>query len=297
MSSWSPTKYKTQNWQSYNLALKQRGSLSIWFDLEVEWCPPATGKLGRQQDYSDAAIQVCLTLKVLFGMPLRQTAGFVESLLRLAGLDWKVPDFSTLCCRQKTLKVAIPHCDGTGPKHLLRDATGIKAEGEGEWNTRKHGGPKKRLWRKLHLGMDEETLEIRAVGVTTSNVGDAPMLPDLLEQIPPDQEIATVTADGAYETRRCHYVIAARGDVAVIPQRKIAQLRRPTTAGAIARNEAVKACKYLGRALWRKLTGYHRRSRAETKMNSVKLLGQCLVARDFERQVAELQIRIAVLNC
>lgn len=62
----------------------------------------------------DAAIQVCLTMKVLFGMPLRQTTGFVESLLRLAGLDWKVPDFSTLCRRQKTLSVA----------------TGIKAEGE-----------------------------------------------------------------------------------------------------------------------------------------------------------------------
>ena len=90
-------------------------------------------------------------------------------------------------------------------------------EGEGEWNARKHGGSKKRLWRKLHLGMDEETLEVRAGGVTTSNVGDAPMLPDLLEQIPPDQEIATVTADGAYDTRRCHNVIAARGAAAIIP--------------------------------------------------------------------------------
>lgn len=47
--------------------------------------------------------------------------------------------------------------------------------------------------------MDAETLEIRAVEVTTSNVGDAPMLPDLLEQIAPGQEIATVTADGAYD--------------------------------------------------------------------------------------------------
>ena len=229
-------------------------------------------------------------------MPLRQTTGFVESLLRLAGLDWKVPDFSTLCRRQKTLNVSIPYRGGSGPLHLLIDATGIKAEGEGEWNARKHGGSKKRLWRKLHLGMDEETLEIRAVGVTTSNVGDAPMLPDLLEQIPPDQDIATVTADGAYDTRRCHNVIAARGAAAIIPPRKNAQLWKPTTAGAIARNEAVRACKYLGRALWRKLTGYHRRSRAETKMNCVKLLGQGLMARDFDRQVAELQVRIAVLN-
>ena len=96
MSSWSPTKYKTRNWPSYNTALKQRGSLSIWFDPEMSWHAPPTGKRGRQPAFNDAAIQVCLTMKVLFGMPLRQTTGFVESLLRLAGLDWKVPDFSTL---------------------------------------------------------------------------------------------------------------------------------------------------------------------------------------------------------
>ncbi|SFH17211.1 Transposase DDE domain-containing protein, partial [Phaeobacter italicus] len=138
----------------------------------MSWHALPTGKRGRQPEFSDAAIQICLTMKVLFGMPLRQTTGFVESLLRLAGLDWKVPDFSTLCRRQKTLNVAIPYRGGSGPLHLLIDATGIKAEGEGEWNARKHGGSKKRLWRKLHLGMDEETLEIRAVGVTTSNIGD-----------------------------------------------------------------------------------------------------------------------------
>ena len=126
-------------------------------------------------------------MKVLFGPPRRQTIGFVESLLRLAGLAWKVPDFSTLCRRQKALNVAIPYRGRSGPVHLLIDARGIKAEGDREWNARKPGGSKKRLWRKLHLGMDEETLEIRAVGVTTSNVGDAPMLPDLLEQVPPDQ--------------------------------------------------------------------------------------------------------------
>lgn len=296
MSSWPPTKYKTRNWPSYNTALQQCGSLLIWCDPEMPWRAYATDKRGRQPEFSDAAIQVCLTTKVLISMPLRQTTGFVESLLRLGGLDWKVPDFSTLCRRQKTLNVSSPYRGGSGPFHLLIDATGIKAEGEGEWNARKHGGSKKRLWRKLHLGMDEETLEIRAVGVTTSNVGDAPMLPDLLEQIPPHQELATVTADGAYDTRRCHNLIVARGAAAIIPPHKNAQPWKPVLAGAIARNEAVRACKYLGRALWRKLTGYHRRSRAETKMNCVRVLGQGLIARDFDRQVAELQVRIAVLN-
>ena len=204
MSSWVPTKYKTTNWSAYNDSLKQRGSLSIWFDPEMIWVPPPRGKRGRQQSFSDAAIQTCLTLKVLFGMPLRQTTGFVESLLRLVGLDWTVPDFSTLCRRQKTLNVSLPYRGGTGPLNLLIDSTGIKAEGEGEWNARKHGGSKRRTWRKIHIGIDEETLEVRAVEVTTSNVGDAPMLPELLNQIPADQTIGSVTADGAYDTRRCH---------------------------------------------------------------------------------------------
>lgn len=120
------------------------------------------------------------------------------------------------------------------------DSTGIKVEGEGEWHTRKHGGSKRRVWRKLHLGIDEETLEIRAVEVTSSNVGDAPMLPDLLAQLPPDQEIATVTADGAYDTRACHDAIADRGAAAIIPPRRNARPWKPDTAGARARNEILR---------------------------------------------------------
>lgn len=296
MRSWAPTNYKTKNWSTYNEALKRRGSFSIWFDPEMVWTPPPSGKRGRQSQFSDAAIQTCLTIKVLFGLPLRQTTGFVESLLKLVGLDWAVPDFSTLCRRQKVLNVSLPYRGGTGPLNLLIDSTGIKAEGEGEWNARKHGGPKRRIWRKIHIGIDEETLEVRTVGVTTSNVGDAPMLPELLDQIPPNQDIGSVTADGAYDTRKCHDAIAMRGASAVIPPRKNAKPWKPTSAGAIARNEAVNASRYLGRAIWRRWSGYHRRSRVETKMHCVKLLGQSLMSRDFDRQVAEIQIRIAVLN-
>ena len=268
----------------------------IWFDPEMEWRPPPTGRRGPQSSFSEAAIQTCLTMKVLFGMPLRQTTGFVQSLLQLVGLDWTVPDFSTLCRRQRTLNVAIPYRGGKGPLSLLIDSTGIKAEGEGECNARKHGGPKRRIWRKIHIGIDEETLEVRAVDVTDNLVGDAPILHDLLEQIPPDQMIGSVTADGAYDTRKCHEAIAARNAAAVIPPRKNAKPWKPTSPGAVARNEALRASEYLGRAIWRRWSGYHRRSRVESKINCIKLLGQSLMARDFDRQVAELQARIAVLN-
>ncbi len=242
-----------------------------WFDPEMVWVPPPNGRRGRQQSFSDAAIQTCLTLKVLFGLPLRQTTGFVQSLLQLVGLDWAAPDFSTLCRRQKTLNVSLPYRGGTGPLNLLIDSTGIKSEGEGEWNARKHGGPKRRIWRKIHIGVDEETLEVRAVEVTTSNIGDAPMLPELLDQIPPGQNIGSVTADGAYDTRKCHEAIAARNAHAVIPPRKNAKPWKPTSAGASARNEAVNAQRYLGRTLWRRWSGYHRRSRVETKPLGIML--------------------------
>ena len=57
----------------------------------------------------------------------------------------------------------------------------LKVEGEDEWNARKHGGPKRRVWRKFHIGIDEQTLEIRAVELTGSNTEDAPMLHHLLK--------------------------------------------------------------------------------------------------------------------
>jgi hypothetical protein len=151
-------------------------------------------------------------------------------------------------------------------------------------------------------------LEIRAAEFTASDVGDAPMLPELLDQIPAEQEIATVTADGAFDTRKCHDAIAARGATAFghalepvagppsLPPRKNAKPWKPDTAGAIARNEILRTSKRVGRTIWRRWSGYHRRSRAETKMHCVKLLGQRLSARDFDRQVAEFQVRVAVLN-
>lgn len=71
--------------------------------------------------------------------------------------------------------MTIPYRGSQGPLNLLIDGTGIKAEGEGEWHARKHGGAKRRLWRKIHIGVDEQTLEIRPLEITGSNVGDAQM--------------------------------------------------------------------------------------------------------------------------
>ena len=149
-------------------------------------------------------------------MALRQTTGFAGSLLRLIGMDWAVPDFGTLSRRQKTLKVNIPYRGSDGPLHLLVDSAGIKVEGEGEWNARKHGGTKRRVWRKIH--------------------------------------IRCPATDGAFDTRKCHDAISARGAVAIIPPRTNAKPWKPDTAGAVARNETLRTSKRVGRTIWRPLS-------------------------------------------
>lgn len=131
MSKPTPARYRTTNWSSYDDALKKRGSLLIWLDKEMAWLAPHEGRPGRPPVFSNAAIQFRLSIKVQFKIPLRQTAGMVASLLRLAGLGWDVPDYSTLRRRQKTLAVQIPYRRADGPVNLLVDSTGIKFLGDG----------------------------------------------------------------------------------------------------------------------------------------------------------------------
>jgi len=296
MSTPTKQKYRTTNWKAYNAALKQRGSLLIWVDQDTCWHGSASGKRGRSTKYSKAAIQFCLTIKGLFNLALRQATGMAQSLLKLAGLDWEVPDFSTVSRRQKYLAVEISANATTTGLHLLVDSTGIKMLGEGEWKTKKHGADYRRQWRKVHLGIDATTLEIRAIEVTDNATGDAPMLTCLRGQIGANEVIASVSGDGAYDTKGCHDAIARRGAHAIIPTRKNGKPWKDHRPGAAARNDILHAMRRLGRRIWKKWSGYHRRSLVETKMRCFKLLGERVMARDFDRQVAELQVRAAILN-
>ena len=289
-------KYRTTNWTEYNAALRRRGSLDVWFDPGMDWLAAPGGRPGRPLRFSDSAIELCLTLKALFSLPLRQATGLVASLLKLAKLDWPVPDYTTLCRRQKSLAVDLGGRPSSGGLHLLVDSTGIKMMGEGEWKTRKHGASYRRQWRKVHLAIDAETLEIRAIEVTTNAIGDAPTLPDLLAQIPAGEKIISVGGDGAYDTRNCHAAIAGRGADAVIPVRRNGRPWTKDGPGVEARNETLRTTKRLGRTIWKKWSGYHRRSLVETKMHCFKLLGQRVASRTFDRQITELKVRTAILN-
>ena len=236
----------------------------------------------------------------------------VASLLRMADLDWAVPDDTTLCRRQKTLAVQIPYRRAEGPLNLLVDSTGIKFLGDGEWQARKHGVQGRRQWRKVHLAThpapggcgtcaptrytDTATSDIRAVEFTSSSDGDSPVLPDLLDQVPEGEDIGTVTADGACDTRRCHTAVIDREATAIIPIRKNGRPWKEDCPAAIARNETLRATRCYGRAFWKRWTGYHVLSRIEAKMRCLKTFGERIAERDPDRQTAEIQTRIALMN-
>ena len=191
------------------------------------------------------------------------------------------------------MAVQVPYRRVDGPLNLLVDSTGIKFLGDGEWQARKHGVQGRRQWRKVHLAMDPATSDIRAVEFTPSSKGDSPVLPDLLSQIPTGEQIGTVTADGAYDTRRFHTAIIAR---AAIPIRKNGRLWKEDCPAAYARSETLRATRYYGRAFWKRWTGYHARSRVEAKIRCLKAFGELVAARDPDRQTAEIHILIALMN-
>jgi hypothetical protein len=144
--------------------------------------------------------------------------------------------------------------------------------------------------------MDAATGDIRAVEFTSSHEGDSALLPELPAQIPGAQDIERVTADGACDTRRCLAAILARGAEPIIPIRRNGRMWKPDCPAAIWRNEALRATQRLGRGLWKRWSGYHVRSRIEAQMNRLKLPGDRIVSRDPDRQVAEIHIRIAIMN-
>ncbi len=151
------TEYRVRNWREYEQGLRARGDVTVWFseDAIANWISKSTGARGGQRLYSDLAIESSLTLRTVFGLPLRQTEGFVGSLLRMLGLvHLPVPDHSTLSRRAQSLGLVPKTSPSSGPIHLIIDSTGLEIVGDGPWAAAKHGTKRTRDWRKLHVGVD-----------------------------------------------------------------------------------------------------------------------------------------------
>ncbi len=292
--------YRVKNWSDYDKALVQRGSITIWLtdDFEKEWRHTGEKQRGSQFDYSDQAILVMLTVKEVFHLTNRQTEGFMRSLFALMKVNLPVPDHSTLSKRGKALKVNLPK-KSSQRLNIVMDSTGLKIYGEGEWKVRQHGVSKRRTWRKLHVGANPEDGEIQAVILTENSVSDGDAVETLLQQI--EQEIDQFAADGAYDKRKVYDSLNAHSpevDI-LIPPRKNARIWKHgnTKTQRLKRDENLRSIRKQGRQEWKKQSGYHVRSLAETTMFRLKtIFGDGLSARLIETQTTQALVRCAALN-
>jgi hypothetical protein len=239
-----------------------------------------------------------LTVKEVFHLTNRQTEGFLRSGFALLKIAWPVPDHSALSKRGKELKVKVPKKTSQS-LNLVMDSTGLKIYGEGEGKVRPHGVSKRRTWRKLHLGTNPEDGEIQAVLLTENRVSDDAAVQALLEQI--EQAIAKFAADGASDKRKVYDRLKAHSpDVDIlIPPRKNARIWQPgnTKAQPLKRDENLRSIRQQGRKEWKKKSGYHVRSLAETTMFRLKtIFGNELSARLLETQTTQALVRCAALN-
>src|ERR687884_294385 len=213
-------KRRVTNWSEYNEALRQRGSLTVWFteDAIAAWKAAPRTTPGGQPHYSDLAITIALTLRAVFRLPLRQTEGLIGSVLQLFGLDLPVPDFSTMSRRAETLEVLRPKA-GSAPVHLLVDSTGLKLCGPGEWLEEKHGTKRRRAWKGRPSPPPADPRPVLPGGLTDRDADDGSQTGPLLDRI--DGSVASFTGDGAYDRDDVYAEVAARhpdADVIVPPR-------------------------------------------------------------------------------
>ena len=293
------TKYRVKNWTAYDVSLRERGNITVWFNEEAvcSWNTAPNGRIGGPRRYSDIAIVTALTLRTVFHLPLRQTESFVASLIGLMGLALQTPDHTTLSRRSRDVEVP-RFAQSGGPVHLVIDSTGLKILGDGEWQAHKHKtSNKRRGWRKLHLGIDGDGYII-ASALTDRIADDGCVAISMLEQI--EGSIARFTADGAYDSRPMYEALAAAGVAnikIVIPPMKTAAVDARATGVWYQRNEAIERIGAVGRRQWRKESGAYRQARAENGMYRYKCtIGDSLRAKYRESQKTEALIAVNVIS-
>lgn len=295
-------RYKVMNWAVYEAGLRRRGDLTFWVDAVAlaGWHAPRRITPGGQPRYSDLAIELVLTLRLVFHLALRQAEGFARSVLALLGLDLAVPDHTTLSRRGRAFAGRHPRVQpNDGPVHLVLDSTGLELFGQGEWCAAKHGRLRRR-WLKLHVGVNATTGEISAHMLTDGDADDAAQVPALLRQC--EGTLASLTADGAYDRDPVYQAAAARQPgsppVVVIPPRSDAVLSTADPDQQTSRDHHIQLMADGGRISWQRATGYGRRNHVETTMGRYKhLIGPKLRARTRPGQRGEVALAVQVLNC
>lgn len=267
-------RYRTKNWAEYNQSLINRGSLTLWISEKTlsSWTPNRDPQhFGRPFLYSEDLIRAALIAKSVFRLTCRALQGFLQSIMQLSNQSLPIPSYSQLCKRSRRLKLP-SKLSRKRPQHLVFDSSGLKVYGEGGWHVKKHGTSKRRRWLKIHVGICPEAHEILLAEITSDAAHDSRPFPSMIERAP--KGVKHVYGDGAYDTRGCYAALRRKAIDPHIPPRQNAVVHAED-GSLLKRNDAIRIIAALGnddiaRSIWRKLTGYSKRSLVETCFSRLK---------------------------
>lgn len=307
----SKKNYNQRDWKAYDQTLVNQGSITIWFDEEAvsQWNQVKPLKLprGRPRLYSELAIQTCHTLRFLNKKALRQTQGFVVSIIAMLKLPLQTPDHTTLSRRLQTIKIPRKapkkkpgdHSRSAGSLIVIVDSSGLKVMGEKEWMNYKYDTRQRKVWRKLHIAVDE-TGEIIAHELTTHITGDSATVEALLAQI--EQPISEFIGDGGYDHPPTYSALKTHSEshlqvepTIIIPPN--IGFKGVTEDDPGSRRNNQRVIEEQGRERWQKQTDYGRRGVSENTFWRYKaIIGNKINSRNDAAQKNEVHIGILILN-
>lgn len=293
-----------RDWKKYNNSLVNRGYLTMFVSKDfanswyVKYNEHDKRKRGGQCKYSDEAITSLLSLRFIFKQPVRSMEGFARSLVAMMGLEIDVPDYSTLSIRLKKMKVKLPViCKDSGGGYVASlDSTGLKIHGQGEWNRKKHSQKDRRQWVKMHLLVDNESMEILAAESTADDVHDCEIFDQLIDSLP--NSGGKVLGDGAYDTLAAYKKSQEKGiDLVALPRDNGVADLASTEAHILRRNEHITRYQDKGIYAWANKNGYWDRNKAESVMSRFKTaFSGSLASRKIESQKNEIVLKCMILN-
>lgn len=295
--------YQQSNYAEYNQSLRDRGRIDIWIFDEImdDWQSEQRiyDGTGSSPKYPDSTIMACHYLRLIFKLPLRQTQGFVDSILKKMGyLDFTCPDYSSLSKRLSLLGIKTPKFKSTDKPDedlaaIAIDSTGLKEFGKGEWHQKKHGVNAKRSWKKAHFGVGDNHI-IHAALLTNKDTMDFQVVDELCEQI--DVEVEHVSADKMYDTDDVYETLSSafpEADIVIPPKDNlyVDDQHHPKRMSNLVAHSA------LGPMRWQKEKQYGKRNVSENAMHRYKsIIGPKLHSRHFNNQQQEMMLGASILN-
>ncbi|MGI9010537.1 MAG: IS5 family transposase [Nitrososphaeraceae archaeon] len=289
-----------RNWKRYNESLVRRGEVLLDFDVIDNWGTELTkmnnNKEGRKFVYPNSFIKLLGYMRAYFHLPYRQTEGVVRE--HASNTLSSIPDYNNISRRINRLDIKIEDDDDKSNLHndyfiIAIDSTGIKLSNRGEWI--RHRWNVKRGYLKIHVAVDIKKKRVLSLKVTSEQIHDGKVLPELIDDITIKQNkvIETAIMDGSYDSNKNFQLLSFKGIKPAIKVRKNSRYRK---TNHYLRNKTVKMQK-TNLQQWKNSVGYGQRWIVESVFSCIKrMFGEYVTAIRFENMVKEMMLKVSLYN-